>query len=231
MLRIFFSGGESAIHLPYIERVVAEARKLKPRTRVNFDTNGYLTEDSFNRVLQFTTSITYDLKAYHNENHLALTGAESAPILRNAEYLGRHAKDKLWEYRIVVIPQINQAEIKPLTDFIASIDPGLPVCFLAFRPNFALEKHSGATTALMERCLEIAQASGLQKAYWSGYTGMPGTIADVENDISGKYTSEESRLAGSYAFYAGCRTHPRNCATCAVNQNCKVKKHVPKIST
>ncbi len=229
--RIFFSGGESAIHLPYIERVVAEARKLKPRTRVNFDTNGYLTEDSFNRVLQFTTSITYDLKAYHNENHLALTGAESAPILRNAEYLGRHAKDKLWEYRIVVIPQINQAEIKPLTDFIASIDPGLPVCFLAFRPNFALEKHSGATTALMERCLEIAQASGLQKAYWSGYTGMPGTIADVENDISGKYTSEESRLAGSYAFYAGCRTHPRNCATCAVNQNCKVKKHVPKIST
>ncbi|UCD79615.1 MAG: radical SAM protein [Desulfobacterales bacterium] len=229
--RIFFSGGEPGIHLPYIERVVAEARKLNPRVRVNFDTNGYLTENSFARVLQFTTSITYDLKAYQDENHLALTGAKSPPVLRNAEYLGRHAKDKLWEYRIVVIPRINESEIKRLTDFIASIDPGLPVNFLAFRPNYVLERHPGATAVLMESCLEIAKTSGLQNAYWSGYTGIPGAVASVENTIRDKYTSEQSRLAGSYAFYAGCRTHPRSCSACQTNQNCQVKKYIPKIST
>jgi pyruvate formate lyase activating enzyme len=229
--RIFFSGGEPGIHLPYIERVVSEARKLDPQVKVNFDTNGYLTEDSFNRVLQFTTSITYDLKAYHDENHLALTGAVSAPVLRNAEYLGRHAKDKLWEYRIVVIPRINESEIKPLTDFIASIDPDLPVCFLAFRPNFLLERHPGATVALMDSCLETAAKSGLKNAYWSGHAGIPGVVANAEITISGKYASKQSRLAGSYAFYGGCRTHPRNCLACKVNQGCQVKKYIPKIST
>ncbi|MFB0547214.1 MAG: radical SAM protein, partial [Anaerolineae bacterium] len=39
--RIFFSGAEPTIHLPYIEKVVEEARKIRPDTKVNFDTNGY----------------------------------------------------------------------------------------------------------------------------------------------------------------------------------------------
>lgn len=33
--RIFFSGGEPTIHLPYIEKVIAEARKLSPGLKVN----------------------------------------------------------------------------------------------------------------------------------------------------------------------------------------------------
>jgi pyruvate-formate lyase-activating enzyme len=40
--------------------------------------------------------------------------------------------------------EINEQDIKPLTEFIAGIDSSLPVCFLAFRPNFALENHPGA---------------------------------------------------------------------------------------
>ena len=74
-----------------------ESRKIRPETKINVDTNGYLTETSLERVLNFATSITYDLKAYDDEVHLALTGASSRPVLRNAEYIGRHAKDRLWE--------------------------------------------------------------------------------------------------------------------------------------
>ena len=79
--RIFFSGGEATIHLPYIESVVQEARKIKPEIKVNFDTNGYMTRNSLERILAFTTSITYDLKAYSDELLLALTGALSGPVL------------------------------------------------------------------------------------------------------------------------------------------------------
>jgi pyruvate formate lyase activating enzyme len=163
--RIFFSGGEPTIHLPYIEQVMAEARKLSPDLKVNFDTNGYLTSASLRKVLKFTTSITYDIKAFNDEMHLALTGASSQPVLRNAKYIGRYAKDKLWEYRILVIPKINEEEIKPLCCFIADIDADLPVCFLSFRPNYALEHHFGATVELMDRCVSIAKKSGLKNAY------------------------------------------------------------------
>jgi pyruvate formate lyase activating enzyme len=229
--RIFFSGGEPTIHLPYIEKVVEEARRINPGTKVNFDTNGYLTDESLKRVLVFTTSITYDLKAYNDEVHLALTGASSKPVLRNAEYIARHAREKLWEIRILVIPRINEDEIKPLTEFIAHIDPSLPVCFLVFRPNFALENHPGASRSLMDKCVEIAKDSGLENAYWSGNTGIPGNVVDRESEIQERYASEQARLAGSYALYAGCPTHPRACSTCNSNQACRIKKYIPKIVT
>jgi pyruvate formate lyase activating enzyme len=225
--RIFFSGGEPTIHLPYIERVVEEARKINADTKVNFDTNGYMTEKSLERILSFTTSITYDLKAYNDDLYLALMGASSKPVLRNAEHIGRHAKDKLWEYRILVIPKINEDEIKPLTEFIADIDPSLPVCFLAFRPNFVLENHPGANSSLMERCVGTARASGLEHAYWSGRAGIPGRVVDLESKIGDEYLSEGARLAGSYAFSAGCQSHPRGCTTCTSNQACQIKTYIP----
>jgi len=229
--RIFFSGGEPTIHLPYIEQVMAEARKLSPDLKVNFDTNGYLTSTSLRKVLKFTTSITYDIKAFNDEVHLALTGASSQPVLRNAKYIGRFAKDKLWEYRILVIPKINEEEIEPLCCFISDIDANLPVCFLAFRPNYALEHHPGAAAELMDRCVNIAKKSGLKNAYWSGQTGIPGSILAPQKKVISAYQMAGGRLAGAYAYAAGCRTHSRNCAACSTHQACPVKCYVPQIQT
>lgn len=229
--RIFFSGGEATIHLPYVEKVVEEARKIKPGVKVNFDTNGYLTEESLKRVLQFTTSITYDLKVYHDEVHLALTGASIKPVLRNAQYIGKYAKDKLWEYRILVIPGINQEEIKPLTDFIAAIDPSLPVCFLVFRPNFVLEHHPGADEALMEQCVDIAKASGLQSVHWAGHAGISGKSTAGLKEVKDYYSCKGASIAGSYAYQAGCHTLPRNCYSCSSNQHCPIKRCIPQRST
>ena len=229
--RIFFSGGEPTIHLPYIEQVVAEARKLSPELKVNFDTNGYMTSASLRKLLRFTNSITYDIKAFNNEVHLALTGASSQPVLRNAKYIGRFAKDKLWEYRILVIPKINEEEIEPLCWFISGIDANLPVCFLAFRPNYTLEHHPGASAELMDRCVIIAKKSGLQNAYWSGQTGIPGVISAPEKEVVSAYQTDGGKLAGSYAYSAGCRNHARNCAACSSHHACPVKRYVPQIHT
>jgi len=226
--RIFFSGGEPTIHLPYIEKVVEEARRMQPDTKVNFDTNGYMTEESLERILDFTTSITYDIKAYSDEVHLALTGASSKPVLRNAEYIGRYVKDRLWEYRILVIPKINEDEIKPLTTFIADINPSLPVCFLAFRPNFVLEEHLGASINLMDKCVKIARDSGLENVYWSGQIGLKGKIIDIDSDMVRSYSSHSAQLAGTYALHTGCSTHPRGCSACDLNQSCRIKKYIPR---
>jgi len=229
--RIFFSGGEPSIHLPYIEEVIAEARKLSPGLKVNFDTNGYLTGASLRKVLKFTTSITYDIKAFNDEVHLALTGASSQPVLRNAKYVGRYAKDKLWEYRILVIPNINEEEIEPLCCFISDIDADLPVCFLAFRPNYVLEHHPGAAAELMDRCVNIARKSGLKNAYWSGQTGISGLLSSLPEKVVSAYQMTGDRLAGAYASAAECRTHARNCAACSSNKACPVKRYIPQIQT
>ena len=229
--RIFFSGGEPTIHLPYLEKVVAEARKRSPYLKVNFDTNGYLTPQSLSKVLSFTTSITFDLKAFSDEVHLALTGASSAPVLRNAVYVVKYAPEKLWAYRILVIPEINQEEIAPLCRFIADIDVQLPVCFLAFRPNYVLEHRAGATAELMERCIAIAAANGLKRAYWAGQTGIPGAKSPPCNEAVSAYQQAGARVAAAHAYAAGCHTHPRICADCDFHQACAVKHYVPQKNT
>lgn len=229
--RIFFSGGEPTIHLPYIEEVVTHARRIDPKVKVNFDTNGFLTEKSLERVLGFATSITYDLKAYHDDVFRAITGAPAKPVLRNAEIIGKSAKEKLWEYRILVIPGINEEEVRPLCELIAGMDRTLPVSFLCFRPNFVLENHPGATGGLMRKCVEIASNCGLENAHWAGLPGLPGRRRQTSKETRDFYEREQACLAASYALPAGCETHPRDCGACARNQQCLLKSYRPRIVT
>jgi pyruvate formate lyase activating enzyme len=217
--RLFFSGGDPTCSLPYVEAVVAEARRLDPSVRVNFDTNGFLTEESLERVLRFTTSITYDIRAVNDEVHRAMTGAPAAPVLRNAATVARH-REKLWEFRVLVVPEINEAEIEPIGGFLADLDPTLPVCFLAFRPNFVLEHHPGASLAAMERAVRIARRVGLTNATWAGHPGLWGRATPRRNEV---YSVPGAQVAGAHAADLGCPTHPRDCGACAVNQRCPVK--------
>lgn len=223
--RIFFSGGEPTIHLPYVEKIVEEARKLDPKTKVNFDTNGFMTESSLRRIINLTTSITFDIKAFSDEVHRAVTGAPSEPVLRNAERIARYAKEKLWEFRILVLPGINDEDIEEITDFIASIDPSLKVCFLAFRPNFVLENYPGASRKVMERCVMIARKSGLEKSYWSGHTDISGEVSEKEKE---GYKRRGARVAGFLASSAGCILHPRLCGKCKMKEECKLKGYTPR---
>jgi pyruvate formate lyase activating enzyme len=224
--RIFFSGGAPDIHLPYVEEVVREARMLRPETKVNFDTNGYLTEKGFERVLAFATSVTFDIKAFDDEVHRTLTGASVAPVLRNAEWIGREHPDQLWEFRILVIPEITDGEVPALCDFIASIDPSLPVCFLAFRPNYVLEEYPGADTGMMEHCLDTARSAGLENVHWSGHTGLPGTISAITDPaIEEAYSAPAAKMAAAYAKQTGCVTHPRDCSSCKAS--CRMRPFVP----
>jgi pyruvate formate lyase activating enzyme len=225
--RIFFSGGAADIHLPYVEEVVRQARLLRPETRVNFDTNGYLTEESFERMLGFTTSVTFDIKAFDDEVHRALTGASVAPVLRNAELIGSEQADQLWEYRILVIPGITDTQVRPICDFIASIDGALSVCFLAFRPNYVLELHPGADAALMEHCVDTARRAGLTNVHRAGHTGLPGDLSQpFDQTLRDAYSSEPALLAATYAARAGCGTHPRDCRGCEIA--CGMRSFVPR---
>jgi len=225
--RIFFSGGEPTIHLPFIENVVTEARRTRSGLKVNYDTNGFMTEESLHRVLAFATSLTFDIKAYYDDTMKALTGTSVEPVLRNAEIVGRTARDKLWEYRIVAIPGINEDDIDPLCRFLASISKELPVAFLAFRPNFVLDEHRGAPRELMKRCVEQAKARGLKNVTYAGMTNIPGNTGSLLREVEKAYERSGARLAASYARSKGCTTHPRDCGKCQSMSNCPIKKYIP----
>jgi len=228
--RVFFSGGAPDLHLPYVEEIGRGIRLLRPEAMINFDTNGYLTESNFRRVLTFATSVTFDIKAFDDEVHRALTGAPVPPVLRNAELIGREHAEKLWEYRVLVIPGMTDTQVPAICDFIASLGRCLPVCFLAFRPNYVLESLSGADSALMNHCLEVARMKGLENAHWSGHTGLSGMGAiTAVSRLRAIYSKPEALRAASFAARAGCPTHPRDCRSCEVR--CGMRGFVPSRAT
>ncbi len=232
--RIFFSGGEPTCALPYIEQVVFYARQIEPDVRFNFDTNGFIAPDNLRRVLEWTTSVTFDLRAVDDEVHRAMTGAPAGPVLENARLMAEHP-EKLWEFRILVIPGINDGQIEKLCRFVAELNPNLPVCFLAFRPNFVLDAHPGAPLELMRQAVEIARDCGLRDVHWAGLPGLPalpGAIwpsqgPEVEA-MRRHYKSLAAALAGAYAARAGCNTHPRLCGDCPWMADCKLRRYRPR---
>ncbi|MFQ6134046.1 MAG: radical SAM protein, partial [Armatimonadota bacterium] len=225
--RLFFSGGESTCALPFVEQVVHEGRRLAPDLKVNFDTNGFATQDSFRRILGFATSVTFDIRAVNDQVHRAMTGAPSAPVLRNAATMAEHA-DQLWEYRILVVPEINEDEIEPICRFLAGLDRTLPVAFLAFRPNFVLESHPGAGFEVMRRAVATARDCGLENAEWHGHVDLPGEATGQRNPA---YEPLGGQIAGAYSADLGCPLHPRDCGGCDLNQTCPVKGHRPRRRT
>lgn len=219
--RIFFSGGSPTPSLPYLEKVVEEARK-QGKVKVNYDTNGFLTGDSLERVLDFANSVTFDIKAYHEDVHRALTGAPVDPVLRNAKYIAENAKEKLWEFRVLSIPGMTEDVIRPISNFLSKIDPELPLNLLAFRPNYILENYQGASRKHMEKAVMEARDSGLKKVSWSGSVNLSGETSRKGID---ELEESGSRLAEGIARNAGCRTHPRDCGGCHLRYNCPIKEY------
>ncbi|MFQ6124417.1 MAG: radical SAM protein [Candidatus Heimdallarchaeota archaeon] len=229
--RLFFSGGSPAVALPWVEHMVWEAKQIDPSVKVNFDTNGFPTPESFKQILHLSDSITFDIKAASDLLHRELTGAPVEPVLRNAETMARY-RDKLWEFRILVILGIiDQHEITNIVEFILSLDPSLPVCFLAFRPNFCLDLHLGATTKLMKQAVHLAKGLGLETVSWAGFTDISGTPIPPDLSLQAKYQRAEEQMAATYARRAGCWTTPRACGTCVRKLDCPLKNYVSLRST
>ncbi|KXA93445.1 hypothetical protein AKJ64_00640 [candidate division MSBL1 archaeon SCGC-AAA259E17] len=223
--RIFFSGGSPAPSLPYLEKLVEEARKLGDgNVKVNYDTNGFLTEESLRRVLDFTTSVTFDIKAYHDDVHRALTGAPVEPVLRNAKCIAENAPERLWEFRVLLIPKITEGEVKPIAEFLSAIDSEIPLNFLAFRPNFVFEDYQGVTREALDRAVEVAREAGLKNVNWSGRADLPGEIPEA---TASEYDESGAKRAGGIAKRAGCVTLPRDCGSCQAIHQCPSKGYKP----
>ena len=211
--RIFFSGGSPTPNLPYIEKVVEEARKLDEDVKVNYDTNGFLTEESLKRVSRFTDSITFDVKAFDPRTHRELTGAPVEPVLRNAKTIVKRWPEKLWEFRYLSIPGVNEKDVEPFAEFLADIDESLPLNFLAFRPNFVMEDHPGARRSEMISAVKKAESAGLENVSWSGHPGI-----DRKKDKT-ELSQKIKEL--------GCTNVPRRCGSCKKRLKCPVKKYRP----
>ncbi len=217
--KLSFTGGEPTIHLPYIKKVAEEARKKIPGLGVGFATNGFASLTTLKEIISFCSYVTFEIKAFNDDTHRAITGAPVEPVLRNAGYLIRDGRERIRAIRTIVIPEINDKEIKEIAEFIASIDPSVPFRIIPFRPNYLLYYHPGPTKQRMDEIGKEVLKTGLEDVWWAGY--YPVEVSDHVNEIAKELKGTEgAKIAFAYSKLAGCIKEDRTCGDCTMKLNC-----------
>jgi pyruvate formate lyase activating enzyme len=170
---ICYFGGDPTPQLPFCLKAANTAlEENKGRIlRICWETNGSMHPELLARMvdqsLESGGCIKFDLKAWDNHLHIALTGITNKRTLQNfkkaAEKIKKRPAPPLLLANTLLVPgYIDENEIRGLAKFIAALDPEIPYSLLAFHPQFYMQDMPMTSKALAERCIGIAREEGLQ---------------------------------------------------------------------
>ncbi|MGB9887985.1 MAG: radical SAM protein, partial [Moorellales bacterium] len=171
---ICFFGGDPSPQMPFALRAAKLAReKAKGRIlRICWETNGNLHPRYLPAMLELSLQsggcIKFDLKAWDENLHLALTGADGRQARENFRYLARHLACRpepplLVASTLLVPGYVGVEEVSALAGFLAETDPCIPYTLLAFSPQHLMRDLPHVARAEAEACLQAAKAAGLER--------------------------------------------------------------------
>ena len=169
---ICYFGGDPTPQLPFALRASKLAlEKNKGRLlRICWETNGSMGSGLLDKMIELSLNsggcIKFDLKAWDENLHIALTGITNKRTLENFSRVGERIKTRsvpplLIASTLLVPGYIDENEVGGIARFIASIGPDIPYSLLAFYPHFYMSDLPLTSRGLSERCLKAAQEAGL----------------------------------------------------------------------
>ncbi|UCH63510.1 MAG: radical SAM protein [Fidelibacterota bacterium] len=140
---VCFFGGDPSSQMPH---ALAAAKHLAQQgVRVCWETNGMMHPKLLNAAVEYSVRtggcIKFDLKAFDEEVHLALTGVSNRRtkenFIRAARRIAERPKIPLVIASTLLVPgYIDADQVSRIADFVAKINPEIPYALLAFAPNF-----------------------------------------------------------------------------------------------
>lgn len=102
-------------------------------------TNGYVNEEPLRQLLPVIDAMNIDVKSYTEEFYRTLCKAKAEPVRKTVEIA--HAAGCLVELTNLIIPGYNDAEedLRALVDWVAAVDPAIPLHFSRYHPAYKLE--------------------------------------------------------------------------------------------
>jgi pyruvate formate lyase activating enzyme len=137
---ITFSGGEPFEQEEFLIALMTESKRNNLHTAL--DTTGYTSENTLQKVIEYTDLFLYDLKIMDNDEHLKYTGVSNKSILGNLGFIIKNGKEVI--IRFPVIPGINDNEknIQQMKKFIAGYNGCLKEIHLLPFHNIADNKYN-----------------------------------------------------------------------------------------
>ncbi len=178
---ICFFGGDPAVQAKHaietakaareIKRNLAKAGKCKNILRICFETSGNFSENYLDEVakISFETGggIKFDLKAWNENLHIALTGISNKQILRNIKMIKEYHKKRpavpfIRVSTLLVPGYIDEEEVRKISEYLVEIDPTIPYSLLAFAPDYLMRDLPYTPWKLAYGCKKIAEEVGLK---------------------------------------------------------------------
>ena len=158
---ITVSGGECTLYPAFIRELFALCKKVSLSTFI--DSNGTYDFASDPELMEVTDSVMLDIKAFSQEDHLAVTACDNGKVLENALFLAE--RGKLFEVRTVVVPTLFHAEQTVLETgrMLSAYGQSVRYKIIAYRPMGVREAYSHYPVpeqALLEGYAEKLRAAG-----------------------------------------------------------------------
>ena len=162
---ITVSGGECTLYPEFLTALFTECKKLGLHTLI--DTNGMVDLSVYQELIEVTDGVMLDIKAFEEQDHIAVTGFSNRQVLQNAEFLA--CCNKLYEIRTVVVRELFDPEkvIESIAGYLCSyMDIGkLRYKLIAYRPFGVREQYKqyeSPDVSYMEQLKDIAIQAGFQ---------------------------------------------------------------------
>ena len=133
---VTISGGECLLQADFCKELLKPLKKHGINTAV--DTCGYVPREFIDKVMPYTDTFLYDIKAIDEEVHEKCTGHTNKIILENLRYLDECGKKV--EIRIPYVPDYNDNQIEKISQFLSELKNIVKVRVLPYH-NFARGKY------------------------------------------------------------------------------------------
>lgn len=158
---VTLSGGECLCQADFCAALLRALKEQNIHTAV--DTCGFVPRESIDRVLPYTDTFLYDIKAIDEKVHIQCTGRSNRLILENLRYID--TKNKAIEIRIPYAPGYNSQEMEKIAAFTATLKNVQKVRILPLH-NYAGSKYAALgmenhTPSLLPTTGEIRAAEAL----------------------------------------------------------------------
>jgi len=167
---VCYFGGDPASQMPH---ALASAHLLAERgVSVCWETAGSAHPKFMERAVELSLStggtVKFDLKAYDERLHYALTGASNAQTLENFARAARRFDERpeppLVVASTLLVPgYVDADEVGRIAGFIAGLNPDIPYALLAFAPHCLMHDLPTTSVAHAEAALAAARAAGLRR--------------------------------------------------------------------
>lgn len=170
---ICFFGGDPTPQLPFAIEVSAKAKeRFKDRIlRICWESNGSMNKGLLHRMTDLSLRsgglIKFDIKAWDENLHRALTGVTNKRTLENFAEISRFIQSRpepplLIASTLLVPGYIDSEEIRGISRFIASLNPDIPYSLLAFYPHHFMKDLPLIKRSDAYEYLRIANQEGLR---------------------------------------------------------------------